>query len=76
MFEGVYNTMKPDVVYNAEYCMGGKCLVKKAVDTEDVSLGIVTARFPNGTIVRKHFAFFHLLGESQHTTLDIPLNFS
>lgn len=54
-----YYCMKEGIAYHAEYSLGGKCLIKKAA--EDFSLGIVTAKFPDGTIKRRHHAFFKIL---------------
>lgn len=72
MNETSYRFMETGVVYNAEYALGGKCLIKKAAD--DIGLGILTARLCNGEIIRRHYAFFTLRKRSKHQTLNIPLN--
>lgn len=61
-----YDYMKTDVGYDSYYQLGGKCLIKKAA--EDIPLGIVTAHFPDGTVKRRHYVFFSLMGERRQET--------
>lgn len=66
-----YKWMKVGVVYNSYYELGGACLIKKAA--EDVGHGFLTARFPDGQIKRRHYAFFSLMGVADIQTFNIPL---
>lgn len=67
MFTSDYNLMQLGVMYNASYNPDGRvCMIKKAA--EDTSSGMVTCQFEDGTIKRRHYAFFKRLGVSSHQT--------
>lgn len=52
-----YYLMQADVMYDATYKLDGRvCVIKKAAD--DTRQGLVTCQFEDGTIVRRHHAFF------------------
>lgn len=59
--------MQTGVMYDATYNLDGRgCVIKKAA--EDTRLGVLTCQFEDGTIIRRHYAFFQLLGISKQTT--------
>lgn len=67
MFETTYRLMQCGVMYDAIYTVDGRsCVIKKAAD--DNRLGIVTCEFRDGTIVRRHHAFFDILKPSKQQT--------
>ncbi|QZI86295.1 hypothetical protein PODOV004v1_p0054 [Vibrio phage PS32B.11] len=67
MYPSDYNLMQVGVMYDASYRLDGRvCVIKKAA--EDTSLGAVTCQFEDGTIRRRHFAFFQRFGISKHQT--------
>ncbi|CAH9015887.1 conserved hypothetical protein [Vibrio phage 177E37-1] len=67
MFASDYNLMQVGVMYDASYKLDGRvCVIKKAAG--DVSLGAVTCEFEDGTIRRRHFAFFQRFGISKQQT--------
>lgn len=66
MFSSIYYSLPKDVWYHAYYDFSGSwCLIKKTAD--DVPLGFVTARFPCGKKVRRHFCFFAIGNRAEDT---------